>query len=297
MTFVVILPLLYAIIFRRSFVFLLRIVRCKGTAKEWNERLDTLSLSLLFPGMIYYLNVLSIEQFTLLLSLFVFILRSGIGITLLLIAFIFSIDKGNALIVLSLISLNWFVLRYIDGIKLSKYFVSVISVAIGVYFINFLIIEYLSAIAFLQQKITAILHKYSGVDVVKKYPVILRPAITYMSFIALTPAYLKSVLAYIVTAVSILLTILKIMKLYLWHKKNKLDLNSLKRRVVMAFNAIIVILGFIFILPDYANGKYYIFMMPFILLLFFTIYSKKHIYLFMLVLNSIVFANYYSFIT
>jgi hypothetical protein len=293
---IVISPLLYAIVFRRSFVFLARLFYCKSSAKEWTERLDTLSLALLFPGLIYYLGVLSMEQFTLLLSLLVFLFWRGVGLVIILTLLIFSIDKGNSLVVMSLVILNWLSLRVIQKISLGKYFFIVFLAASGFFAINFLIIEYLSYFAFLQNKIAALMNKYSS-GVTKKYPLVLRPAITYMTFISLTPAYVKAVGAYLATTGILMVSIIRV-RYFVKNSQNKLASHFYKFKIsiILAVNSIIVILAFIFILPDYANGKYYIFMLPFIFQIFLKIYNKKHIYIFMLMLNSLVLWQLYSYL-
>jgi hypothetical protein len=161
--------------------------------------------------------------------------------------------------------------------------------------LNFYVFELLSNITFMSNKATSIIDAYKDSDVIKKYPIYFRPIITLMSFILFTPNYVKSVPAYIIfysMAVYAVLIYKRQFQLSYKVRKNYLvKYADLKIKAIYFLTAIATIITLISILPNYSNGKYYIFLIPFLMLPAYTVFNKKSILKFMFFTNTIIFIN------
>ena len=293
-TLFVLSPLLYAAVFRRSFISLMGFLKLKLSLAEWTLRLDAISISLVFSGMFYSLGVLSEEQFTLLLSLLIFLVWGSSILVVALIAMIMTIDVGNTIIVIT------FVLSALLYTKLANTFsvrllcVIMVFQVLVVFFWSNSILELASKIPFLAERVGSIMSAYSGYahEAVEKYPVILRPIITYMSFIFLTPAYVKIPLAYLFVGFGFLLTLIKVFNRYKHSKwlvtTQKYDY---KYKITIAISGVSTILFFVFLLPTYANAKYYMFLLPYFICFALLVYSREKILIFFVVNILIVFSS------
>jgi hypothetical protein len=116
-------------------------------------------------------------------------------------------------------------------------------------------------------------------DILIKYPVFLRPIITYMSFIFLTPAGVKVTLLYVLFSLTFVWVTLKVIA----NRDSKAD--------VFWFIPVAVIVFFIFLFPAYANAKYYIFMLPFLIYVSLLFFNKMNIFLFFMAANAFVFLH------
>lgn len=294
-TVTVAMPLLLAVTFRKNFVSLTKLLRYKLSHTEWNERLNILSLTLVFPGFIYFFGVLAEEQYVLMLSTLVFLLWGNTYILMFLLFLIAATDIGNFLVVSYFAALLFSLEKIINKLKI-LYILSIFLLLTIIFAVlNFYIIEQLSNIAFFAEKSTSIIDAYQDSDVIKKYPVYLRPAITAMSFVLFTPAYVKSLLAYIIFFSMILYTLSIYKNQFFTSYKSKnttsLAYKELKIKTAYFIIAFASIITLISILPNYSNGKYYIFLMPFLLLPAYKIFKKESILKFMVLINIIIFTN------
>ena len=114
-------------------------------------------------------------------------------------------------------------------------------------------------------KVEAISNSFNNSELLTKYPVFLRPVITFMTFVFMTPAGIKVPLMYILFGLFTLILSLKVFK----SRNDNID--------IFWFTPMSIILFFTFIFPTYANAKYYIFMMPFFVYAALGYYSRKSI--------------------
>src|SRR5690606_20434657 len=77
-------PLLIIVIFRSKKLNNFFLLAKNITFQERNKRLDAIALSLIFTGSIYYLGLLSIEQFIVCLGFLIFLFQNNIYTTVLL---------------------------------------------------------------------------------------------------------------------------------------------------------------------------------------------------------------------
>lgn len=302
-TIIVALPVLLLVTFRRYFFDLAKVIGATFSYWEWERRLDAISLSLLFPSIIYYLGLLSVEQLTLVISILIVTLVESIIGSLLLFYLVFTLDIGNSIVVAVFLVLTYSA-KYIGRLFGLKHLFFVILA-----FLTTIYITSISLLAFLiesnsflpaviVQEIRLTLASITTSEYVDKYPIILRPAITYMSFIFNTPANIKSVFLYVAIGVLILYSIYSIIGKYkqlttiarhsMVHAR---ELIGLKTDIVYALSSITTILFFVLMLPTYANAKYYIFTLPFFLQLALAVFPRWKVFLAVNIITVTLFVN------
>lgn len=262
-----------------------------------NGKLNALALAMISPGVIYYSGVIALEQLVLILSFLVFLLTKNILLSVCLVLLIISIDLGNGLVVGALVVSLFFSNLFFKKNKIKKIIFSVFLVVAFFYFISYFFLEYFQRFGLFVEKSDAIYASMiSENSVVDKYPKILRPVVTYMTWVFHTANYVKVVPLYIIFGISILIMLKKIFS-YEKHLASS-SLSALEKITIFnnfsvsRLNAIVcfgLILSFVFMLPNYSNAKYYIFIMPFFVSLASFVFSLNRIFIFFIFSNMIVF--------
>lgn len=283
-TIIIVLPLLYAITFRKSFVTIMRFINFKLPINEWNNRLDTLSITILFPSILYYLGIFAEEQFTLLLSLFIFLFWGSLFLIYVIIFLIMSIDLGNSIVVLTFVLFSYSFILLSKKISLKFSILCMIGVVLFAFIIGFSFLTYLENISFLASKAEAMYNK--GLKFENKYPVILRPIITFMTSIFMTPSGIKVGLLYLFYGPMLIWIIYKINVL----RKN-LNSKDFNKKYILFFSVFTTILFFVFLFPDYSFGKYYVFMIPFLFIVILDMFKKIRILQFFIITNVILYLH------
>ena len=176
--------------------------------QKYSFNRDSLSISLLFPGFIYYSSVFSLEQVCLMLSLF----------------FIYSFCSSKYF--LGIASLSLFLL--LDQGNAQAFIVIFLYIIFSIYiykllgFNKFLLINALffitgffgaeSLLPFLSNfndKLGTIYHDYTNSPAINDHPLILRPIMTFMSYNIMPPAYSKHPLVYLIVGLGICYTFFK----------------------------------------------------------------------------------------
>jgi len=281
------LLIIVPVFFFKSY-FLLKKIGINLSFKEWNLRKEILSLSLIFPSMIYYLGILSNEQITLALSLLLFLFRQSINLSAVLIFMILLIDTGSGTIVLAYYIFISIILYF------NKYFYYLLFFFLTSFIMTFVFRQDL--FNFISIYIPYIGEIFSNTDIFSKeikdkYPIILRPAITYLSFIFLTPAKIKIIPLYVIFSFYLILFFLKtfnkISKINKITSENKLYFQN----TLIFISSIYFIITIVVLLPSYAFAKYYIFITPFFLYSIISVYEFKKVYKFFVLCNILVFLN------
>ncbi|MCO6356693.1 hypothetical protein GBO14_18390 [Pseudoalteromonas shioyasakiensis] len=252
---------------------------------------DALLLSIIFPGTIYYLGVFSHEQLSLVLSLLIIVTWRFKLATLMLCTLISAVDLGNSVVVIFFV-----VSLYFYGFITRVYSVrvSVIIMVIQV-FLCFLLghelLYFTSSIGFLEGKSVAMYELLNSSGLAEKYPVILRPIITFMTFIFFTPAFIKVPLAYVFSAAGLFYLSKKLAFKMKFDRGSTIVIDFLQMMVALS-----CILSFVFMFPNYSNAKYYIFLLPFLFQFFLHVTDIKKFYLFVLFLNLLILLHlmYYT---
>jgi hypothetical protein len=257
---------------------------------EWNLRRNILSLSLIFPSIIYYLGILSNEQVTLMLALLLFLFRGTTHLSAVLIFMILLIDTGTGLMVLI----------YYIFISIILYFYRYFYYWLYFFALSFLIVLFFreNLINFISYYITYIgtvfynANEWMKADgIIEKYPIILRPLITYLSFIFLSPAKIKIIPLYIIFSFYLLLFFFKTFKRIFAEKKITSKNKSYYQNILIFISSIYFIISIVVVLPSYALAKYYIFITPFFLYGIISIYKLDKVHKFFLFSNILVFLN------
>lgn len=260
-------------------IFLLIVISFfKNKKTQFDENIDAFLLSIITPSYLYYYSVLGVEPFMLLVSsLLLFFKDNNKWVMFLICLYVMTIDIGDSFVVLFFVSSYLFIEYCIKrkGIGFTKIMLCIILLFAFILGPNLLSV--FSYIGVVSDKLFEIESAYSAIDYQNKYPVIIRPVITYMTLIFGTAWSVKSVIAYILVSLFLIYTFFK-------SKKVIYDVSYYSS----LYTPVFVVLFFVFIFPTYANAKYYIFMMPFFISSLLYIHSKKSLVLYMVILNIVV---------
>jgi hypothetical protein len=295
LTIVIVSPILFSVIFRKTFIFMTFILPIKLSLAEWNNRLDALSITLFFPGMIYYLGVLAEEQFTLVISLFIFLFLESFLIVLILLALIMLIDMGNSIVVLLFVLFTVF-FKYIArkfSIKISFYWMFLAIVF--AYLVGFYLLTYIEQISFLADKAQSMASLAEKGGFVEKYPVFLRPIITFMTAIFMPPSGLKIIPNYLIFSGLFVILLYRLRKIIISLDNHtipgRIQDNVVKNKIILFGSSLTTIVFFVFLFPNYGNAKYYMFILPFILYVALMVHSKQNMIKLFIFSNIIMFIN------
>jgi hypothetical protein len=285
LTLFILIPMLLIIVFRRTFIRFMSVLHVRLSFDEWNHRIDALALSLLFPSMLFYLGVLAVEQLYLIVALYLFLFWGFWLLISSLLLILLSIDVGNSLVVIFFVGLFWLSTHLrIFGRRLYFLFIAIL-VSLAVFFSNELLDMFVNNSFLpdeLSQRSERILNKLNRLEEsgrIDKYPIFLRPIITFMSSVFMTPSGVKAVLLYVLFFLLFVWVTLKVIA----KKDNKAD--------IFWFTPVVLILFFVFLLPIYANAKYYIFVMPFLIYVSLVFFNKRNIFLSLMASNAFVFLH------
>jgi len=280
-------PLLWIVVFRNAAHNMLRLLGLRLKITELNERLDALGTSLLIPGMIYYLGLLSHEQFSLVISLLISVVWGNWFLVLLLAIYTLALDLGNGTIIFAFLAIYIIGLLFYRSMGLKG--LSLLLIGVPALFLvgSYDLLGYVQALTILSGKAEAIYLKSLTADFLEKYPVFLRPVITYITATFMTPSGIKAAPVQLMFAVVGIIGINRLRKSF--RKKINLvsagkeprlvDLGTMQLLAMIA--ALTTVVGFGLMLPDYANAKYYMFLVPFVLLPFMSVFDRLPRLLFM----------------
>jgi hypothetical protein len=224
------------------------------------------------------------------LSLLIFLFWGSPNLFALTIFIISLIDIGTGLIVLVyyffIYSISFFS-RYLLKILYLFFIILLFFIFFRTYIINFIInyLPYVGEIFFFAE------NNANAAGLLEKYPIYLRPVITYLSFIFLTPAKIKIIPLYFIFTFFIFLFFIKIYKkisFIEYHKKKKFFNND----ILILFSSIFFIICTVLIAPLYSLSKYFLFITPFILRSFLYIFQEKKIFFFSPIFK---FYNFFKF--
>jgi hypothetical protein len=92
-------PVIFILIFREASISIFSFLGMKLNEPEWHRRLNSVSLTLIFPGFIYYSGILGVEQQFLFLALLIFIFWGFWIPVSIIVSVLMLLDVGNALVV------------------------------------------------------------------------------------------------------------------------------------------------------------------------------------------------------
>lgn len=254
---IIVLPILFILIFRLVAVDFLKILT-NQSGNDLNKRIEVMGFSLLVPGMIYYLGLLSPEQLSLMVSLLIYLFWGSPVVVVVLLLFVYFIDLGNSIVVAAFLiyfSICYMISR-IAGVRWALIF-SLASVLLS-YIMGDGILFLIDGFGYVGDKASAMIVKNEVENLREKYPVLLRPVITFMSMVFMLPSGIKNVFIYVIYAIPFVNGGKRI--LYGFGGFGR-DFGG---RIALEFiSSITFILSFVFMFPDYNNAKYYMFLIPF----------------------------------
>ena len=245
-------------------------------------------LCFLFPAFIYYSSVFSLEQITLMLSVsFIFtFFNSKYIYSIPIFMLLFFLDRGNALVVLTITSYTFFALIVYKKVGFLYYMVLNLLAIIFVYLLSTQILYFLGPYSSVIAEKLNDLSNWN--DISTKYPLWSRPFMTLLSYSFMPPAYSKHLLVYSAMFLGGGFTIYRH---FCSGIRNQASLSYL-----VAFIAVISSISIIvFILPGHSNAKYYIFTLPIVINTFLNYFSYKALFKFFLLINLIILINYILF--
>jgi hypothetical protein len=271
LTLLLVIPLLLPTIFRRSAIRLLDPGQHFSDG-EWALRLDALSLALLLPSVVAATGVFAEEQFVVILSLLLILVIRNIFSTAVLLFFIIGLDVGNGLVVFAAACLFFFNRMMVRRVGFRILSIILVAELLIVFIIGFIFIDILTNISFLAEKVSGMISVLSeSEDQVHKYPVILRPVITFMTGVYMSAAGVKAFPLYAIFGVAF---VQWWRRFGVFRQTRRVSVYGFEQRDgswpfdetrILLLTAANVILLFVFLLPTYSNAKYYLFLVPFFL--------------------------------
>lgn len=269
------------VIYSLYLLFVLLIIIFTSKNENYNLKSSVIIASF-FSGTIYYMGVLSYEGISIILSmLVVFYIKNRITSFILVVA-VLSLDLGDGIVVLAFFTLYNSFVFFTDSHRKTALLTCTLvflSLILGLAFI-----EIISNISLFSSKANSLLDvKDDIIERSNKYPILLRPIITYISSIMYTPRGVFSFLSIFILSLFLFLAVVK--------RKFRIFFTTGDPFVYHLFySSVSLVLCLVFILPTYANAKYFIFILPSIIYPFLTFYGFKKIFiLFFLVNLSLIF--------
>ena len=264
----------------------------KGIFNYENQRVDALALALLVPVVTYSLGVLAEEQLTLVLSLLIIVADRRWLSTIILLAVILSIDFGNGIVVVAtVIALNSY--RYIarfvtvKTVAIIAFLQSIAATMLGIAFL-----EFLTNISFLAAKANSIVFSLNTNGLADKYPVYLRPAVTFMTGVFMTPSFVKVIPAFLLVAIALMIVVWRLLGLVRTIKEDSYEFHKdIRERIVDCCAVTTMVLTFVLIMPTYGNAKYYLFVIPFLMRASLLVMGKKQIMVLLVLSQLTVFSG------
>jgi len=274
------LPFLIAIVFRDTVLKIVNNLGMKFSKEEWNFRLDVLCIVFVFLGFIYHIGVLALEQFVLVLTIPIFLFWGRWPVIVFMIILASLLDLGNSVVIVTFASITC-LFSYLNKLTIM---ITAIALVLCALVLGISSLSYISSIEFLSDKAGGMVQGEEDLGLRNKYPIFLRPIITFMTGIFFTPSGVKVIPAYILYGIAIIRLIFK------KDTSAKNDPRSNQKFIFIA-GSITSILFFLFILPNYSNAKYYVFMFPFIFYAIVNNKNKVNIFNFIIIVNFIIYLH------
>ncbi|MFL9836510.1 hypothetical protein ABS768_03315 [Flavobacterium sp. ST-75] len=274
---VVSLPLLVIIVFRSNKQNRFFLIRKNIEIEVRDKRLDSIALSLIFTGTIYYIGLLSVEQFIICLGFFVFLFKNNIFALIVILLLSISLDLGNSSIIVFFIGLEWFFKKIYKQNNLRKLLFIILLLLSVALILGSTSLLYIQNLPFLQDKANAMYEIELDRNFREKYPILLRPFITCITAFFMTPSGVKVLVVQLLYFIGFSIVLLKVKKVLI------------KDSFPSFLASLTTILFFVFLFPNYANVKYYIFLIPTILLFVSEIFDKNKLANFFIGMNLILF--------
>jgi len=150
----------------------------------------------------------------------------------------------------------------------------------------------------IQSKFSQIYNSIIEKSAYDNYPLVLRPVITYMSFIFMSSSGIKSILLYIVVSIFFVYTLIRGFRQYKFEEMltrkfsgDNPKVDEFTSSIIALLVVITTITCFVYMLPTHAYAKYYIFMIPFVVLFLLQFINKWKLMISFVLFSFILFTN------
>lgn len=275
-------PIFILITFRRFSFLIINLFSINLKIKSWNDKCNALCITLLFPGFIYLSGVLATEQYVLMISsLLIFIFNAPVLLVPLLF-YISYIDIGQFVVVSTFLIILYSYRLSLHFFDLKHVFVLMILIIIFSLSIGTSIFGYLANLPIIGGMASSIEQFYASdlyaMNYANKYPILLRPIMTFLAMCWISAFQLKAFPIYIILGLGFLLMFYK-SYLALKIKDSNIEIAFYKEEVISRFGGVLcsvfLIILFVSFAPTYSYSKYYIFTLPFYLYLALLIFGKN----------------------
>lgn len=289
-------PLLILFILRSYFHKPICILNKGLSIQEFDCRIDAVILTFLFPGFLYYIGLLSEEQIFLCISLYLFILRGNVVLTIFIFFALYKIDAGNFFIIIFYFIYRYiciYIYRFINEFILIAFFIVTIFISFWLSF-SLLIIFNLFEGAIFQEIVSRVDDIKSALNSPQLYsfniPLIYRPFVTVSSAVLMTASGMKGIFGYPFFAIGIIYLIKNIFLKY--NSSNIIKYNIL----INILSPLFFIITLVFLMPTYANFKYYTFLLPYIFYGALFIIRARKIFFFNIFLSLLCYSTFIFYI-
>jgi len=235
-----------------------------------------LALTLIFPSSFYYFGLLSHESLFSVISILYLLLPKMLLVRIACMSYLFLMDPGNSVVFCYFLCMS----RFFQYLSLKAVYVAVIVIFVGSYFFQAGVLPIVAGLGVpvVSEIALRMTDDLVAGDFFDKYPVMLRPLITYMSAVLFTPAYIKAIPAYLVCAYGIYCIGRRLANIDKACVGGSSTMTcSLFRDCLAVF---MVAISIVFMFPSYANFKYYVFSLYLFMRLSIEFYRFETIFLF-----------------
>lgn len=286
-TLIIYSPILFLICFRNFSYVIGNIFSIGKLSKQsFENRLDAISLAIIFPSFIYLSGILAQEQLILALAVFLIAFLESWIIVFFILFIIASIDAGNATVYATFISI-FYLFKFIRKKWGNQYIVAVaLFLIISAFIIGNTILDRLPNLNLLNDRVEAMKYKNENLFV-DRYPKLFRPVITSISGIFMSSSGIKVIPIYMIVFTALLIGYIRL--------KSVIKNDFLENSILHLLSSITTILFFIFLFPDYSYAKYYIFLLPLFFAPFLIVFNRINILYFNLVIVIIWLLNLFVY--
>lgn len=258
-----------------------------------SQKDQALLYSLFVPSVIFYTGVIGLEALALYVSLYVFVVKKSM-LKIMLISSLFIFDEG-VFVVVAFFYIYFFICSFV----LSKFATKGLvlfssSLVLASLYLGLFAVQILEKVPIIGAKASLIYESYSTVYgyVYTSFPVVLRPLITFLTGTFMLPSGVKAVLANFAFMVVFALIF---WKLY-FAKSTLLNIGREKYHKALLYfiSPLSFIMIFVYVLPGFANAKYYVFLVPFFIYSYSIVFSYRNISFFLISVNAVVLLTLFA---
>jgi hypothetical protein len=280
-------PLLLIILFWKQVTSFILLFSSKDHA-EIQRRMLAVSMSILFPSVAYFLSLISFKTFFVSLTLLLLLVWDIPILLFVLLSVCFIFDNFNFLPLLVFVSCLTLFTRVERRSYVFLLLILVGSILTFVFFFSYEIIDAIAHLSGKKSKFSQLRWAFDTYDFDSQYPRWVRPAHTGLSLTFMTANGLKSIFLYLGI---LFFAVHFFVSGYLMKKKIGMRRHTLGVSFHIALSSVVTVLVTVFLLPNYAYGKYFVFLVPFLLYAILRVIEARRLMVFLLFSQLIVLIN------